>query len=304
MITPMKKYSFLVFHSDYHQFVSELGKMGVLHVAEIEKDEDVNLDSIAGLTSRLQELQQIYKQLKEIGDNRELHHEAISVELFVQEYWSIQNRLKELNISRAEIEKEIGRIEPWGKFSHQDIEWFGKAGYHINLFSVQLQGFDPHWEERYSLFEIHRSRTTVYFVVIAPGHIQVEIDAELHGPDIRTIDDLNEELEVINTEQSALSSSLAFLARGSGIMLEGRMRSIESELALKKVYLNTTKESGDSIHILEGWAPGELEKEIYNLAETHEAVCVSRQAEHGENAPVQLKNSYFSRLFEPITRLI
>jgi len=301
MITPMNKYSFLVFHSDYHQFITELGKMGVLHIAEIERNEE--LDSLSGLTSQLKEIQEVQKQLQEIGDTIEVRHKAKSAEIIVQEYRGVRKRLEELDHSMAESNKDIDRISPWGNFDYQDTEWFGKAGYRIHFFSKQLQGFDPVWEERYSLFEINRSRTTVYFLVIAPSHIEVKIDAELHDPVAKTINELHEELEVMKIEQSALMAMLASLASGSGEILEERIGSIEGELSLNQVYQNTIKESGDSLHILEGWAPGELEAEISHLAESNEAVCISSSSEYGELPPVQLKNGYFSRLFEPITRL-
>lgn len=301
MITPMNKYSFLVFHSDYHHFVTELGKMGVLHISEIEKDE--NWGSVEKLNSQLKEIQDIQEKLLELGDTRELRHEAISAEEIVQEYNKIQKRLEELDQSTDEIEKEIGRRRPWGNFDYQDLEWFGKVGYNIRFYSKQLHSFDPKWEEMYTIFEIQRNREMIYFVVIAPSHIEVEIDAELHDPISKTIAELQEELEGMEKEQSELNSTLTFLRRGAGEILDERIRRIESELALQSVYSNTTKESGDSLHIFEGWAPRDLDAEICNLAEVNESICISTPSEHGEYTPIQLNNNFFSRLFEPITRL-
>ena len=34
MITPMKKYTFLVYHKEYEAFLKTLGRLGVIHIGE------------------------------------------------------------------------------------------------------------------------------------------------------------------------------------------------------------------------------------------------------------------------------
>ena len=55
MITPMKKQAFMVFHSDYHDFVKRLGQLGVLHV--IEKKSPEEKESLADLKARIDRIE-------------------------------------------------------------------------------------------------------------------------------------------------------------------------------------------------------------------------------------------------------
>ncbi|MFW5821221.1 MAG: V-type ATP synthase subunit I, partial [Bacteroidota bacterium] len=79
--------------------------------------------------------------------------------------------------------------------------------------------------------------------------------------------------------------------------------SLESEISLMNTYHETVKATGDRLRILEGWVPADKEKEVKELIDEEKVVAVEANPEINEAPPVQLKNSSFSRLFEPISNL-
>ena len=53
MIIPMQKYSFLVFHKEYDDFLKDLQQLGVLHVIEKETEISDNIREKYQLVSRI-----------------------------------------------------------------------------------------------------------------------------------------------------------------------------------------------------------------------------------------------------------
>ncbi len=301
----MKKYGFLVFHGDYHKFVSELGKMGVLHV--IERKSDNREESLIELTIQHKELLETYGLLqgisKEYDNADETLNEKISAEEITEETRRLQKQLETITATMAEMESEIDRMNPWGNFDLSDIQGIEEAGYRILFFQKPIIGYDPSWAEKYNLFEINRSGNNVWFVIVTAENQEVDIDAEQVKPVMQSLSTLQEELQVKKEEKQALTNRLASIASGSGKILEEKIKWIESELALKRIYLDTLIESGDTLHILEGWVPEEWDSRVTRLAEDSGAVSVAIPPSESEMPPVKLKNSHFSRLFEPISRL-
>ena len=63
MITPMKKYRFLVFHSEYTDFLKNLRDLGVLHITEKRSEEKpARLESQFQLVNRYEQALRFLEQ--------------------------------------------------------------------------------------------------------------------------------------------------------------------------------------------------------------------------------------------------
>ena len=98
MITPMKKYTFLVFHKEYDAFLEQLREAGVVHISQ--KAEGVADDP------KLQELIQKQKELQHIMDQG-------APDQLVQERADVLKHI-------AETEKEAEAASVWGSFSMEN----------------------------------------------------------------------------------------------------------------------------------------------------------------------------------------
>ena len=80
-------------------------------------------------------------------------------------------------------------------------------------------------------------------------------------------------------------------------------KNIQNEYNLSNTLVQTDREAGDKLMLLEGFVPAEeapameaaLEKDGYYFQEL--------DIQDGDRVPIKLKNNKFSRLYEPITRM-
>ena len=78
---------------------------------------------------------------------------------------------------------------------------------------------------------------------------------------------------------------------------------ILNNIVFKEVYMDARKTSADQLMVLEGWVPEESEHKVNKLLKNEEVVSLITPPVEDDMPPVQLKNSRFSRLFEPISKL-
>ncbi len=192
---------------------------------------------------------------------------------------------------------------PWGDYSEDDLRPLESSGYRAYLFRSPVRSYDTAWEEEYSLFEIKRDATHICFMVVAPSDQPVNIDAELENPAKKSLSALREQLHRQEQEMTEISRTLAAMDDYFGQRLVREKKRLESDLALQEVYLHTHSETGDTLRILEGWVPEKHARAVYALAEDSGAVTFEIAPAEGEMPPVQLYNTRFSRLFEPISKM-
>jgi len=309
MITPMKKQTFMVFHNDYHDFVKRLGQLGVLHVIERENPEKE--ESLASIRARIERIEYLSAIIAGARNETEPSPEetaylvslGLNTEEIMDEIERASDRQENIMASINEIRSLIERQEPWGEYCEEDLRQLEDSGYQAYLFRSPLQTYDPAWEEEYSIFRIHRDATHIWFMLVAPADRRVDIDAEREMPAQQSLSELREQLRLKEQELGSIKRSLASMDDAFGKQLANEKRRAENDLALREVYLDTLSESDDKLRILEGWVPEKHAGVVKELAEETGAVIVETAPAEGEMPPVQLHNSPFSRLFEPISKL-
>ena len=309
MIAPMKKQVFMVFHSDYHDFVTRLGQLGVLHVIERENPEKE--ESLVHLRARIERIEQVSTWIAVARDENEPSLEEIEYQAslgldaneIVDEIERTGARQETIVASIGKTRNLIERQEPWGDYREEDLRQLEDSGYRVYLFWSSLRTYNAAWEDEYSIFEIHRNATHIWFMLVAPAVREVDIDAEREMPAGQSLSELREQLRLQERELGHIMRTLAAMDAAFGKQLENERKRLESDLALRKVYLDTISETDDAIRILEGWVPEKHTEELKALAEETGAVTVETAPAEGEMPPVQLHNSRFSRLFEPISKL-
>jgi V/A-type H+-transporting ATPase subunit I len=305
MITRMKKQSFLVYHRDYHDFVTALGNLGVLHV--IERDNPGREESLSDITTHLKELNATIGLFKWAREKYESSAAESEKELLADEVMEEAVKLRKcIETAESELavtEAAIEQVAPWGNYSSDDLSKLEEKGYRMLLYTMLRRDYNPEWEEKYSLFTINQDASNIWFAAVVPSGEEPDIDATPVKPSGKSLSGLQDELRRKKEEIQKAGSRLAYLAGKYEERIRGEISRTESNLALRKVYLDTLKESGDTLRILEGWVPEEHEEEVAALSERTGAVTIVTAPEEGEMPPVQLRNSRFSRLFEPISRL-
>ncbi len=306
MILPMFKYSFIVFHKDYEQFLDKLGQLGVLDVIEredINKEEELSDDHqlVERMNTALTLLQQGKKDSEHKKEKESFDHESILQTLEKTEY--LAEKVREMETELDEIQMEIERLEPWGEFSTGDLEKLGQAGYEINLYKCTASQFDPEWEAQHHLFQINEQDGKRFFLVITKEGEETTINADLVDPGSLPLSDLHAEHQRLEAEKSTLQKKVEEFSQDAVPALISYRKYLEDKITFREVYLDSRSVSDDHLMILEGWVPESAKRELDQFLENEEVVSLVRPPEEGEAPPVELKNSRFSRLFEPISKL-
>jgi len=309
MITTMRKYTFLVFHREYMEFLKQLGTLGVLHVierGEAEQDEklDNDLDKKEARLSRIQDtLDYLQTAEKDFDEVPRVHPKAVEADEMVLEIEKMEQDIDILQHQIEDLGKEKQKYAPWGNYDPHVIRSIEESGYTPLLLKCTARQYDPAWEEREDLYVISKEGGNIYLLLLTKEDEEPDLEAEYHRPPDRSLKDLTGELEAREKEKDALREKLAGMAKTVPKLMEGTINQLEREISLLNVFNETRKASEDTLMILEGWVPEKAEKQVAELAEEMHAVPLVTPPEEGEQPPVELRNGKFSRLFEPISKL-
>lgn len=302
MIVPMRKYSFLVYHKNYLEFLESIRSIGVLHV--IEKQEGVaenqTLNEQLQLVSRIKAAQRMLSSYVTEGVAPEAAAPEKEGAEVLAETESRLSQLESLQQKLQVTDREWERMEVWGAFSHGLIQKLAEEGQVLHFFSCNIRKFDPEWEVNYSLFEIDTVGTTRYFVVISSPGIQPEIDADPVKLSDRNAVEIAAEKEAIRAKISASRKDLESFAPGAVAQLEQFQRQVNGEIDFSRVMLNTRPEADNKVMLLEGWSPVEKSTELETYLNTAGVYYEAADPDDTEPVPVKLKNSKFAALFENI----
>ncbi|HDR68143.1 MAG TPA: hypothetical protein ENN61_03740, partial [Bacteroidaceae bacterium] len=305
MITAMKKYSFLVYHGDYHDFLRNLGKLGVVHVIEredINKEESLKddreyldrLDKAIGLLNLEKKVEKA--EISEVPKADDVERSIMEIEATNEEILHLNKRLED-------VHKEIERVLPWGDYDREDLAKVKGAGYTARLYQCTSNQFDPQWEEQYHLFMINSEKGKKYFMILEKEGEETDINAEIVEPGRKSLSGLKAETREIKKKLGEAEIKMQSLKENAGDALMSFRNQLENEIAFNSVVLETQKASGDKLRILEGWVPEVAEEKLNEFLKDQAVVSLVNPPSADELPPVRLRNSWFARLFEPISKL-
>ncbi len=302
MIIPMKKYTFLVYHKGYRQFLADLQELGVLHVIaqEIELDErtkeqyrlhDKIEDAIHFLEARNQE-----QEKPKEGEEKD--SEAI-----LREVLNLQNDLEDNNQILNSLNKEINENEPWGEFDTDQVRELRQYGYKHRFYISQENKFEEKWQDEYCLEIINRCRGNVYFIVFQEIERKTQITAEPIRTPRAPLSKIHKEKERIQKKIDEVNDNLDKYAKTSIPILKAAKNKLKNEADLVKTYLSSDKKAEEKVMLLQGWVPKPKQAKLDAYCEQNNILNITEEPKEGDNVPILLKNNRFARLFESIGKL-
>jgi V/A-type H+/Na+-transporting ATPase subunit I len=304
MIVKMKRYSFLIFHRQYEDFLIKLRETGVLHV--LEKQEGIEENDL--LRERMQLASQVKSAiaaLESTGATPRECTEYSNEEAFalLQRIGEILEQKESLSQKKHLIEREAERMLVWGDYSTEALTALRQQGINLHFFSTQISRFKPEWSEQYELFIQADEGGARYFTVILSDEQTHDIDAEPVVLNAKNAAQLLDEARALENQLSLLDEDLYQLAEAKTALLRLLMIEIEGNIDLIRVQLSTRAEVSDKVMLLQGYCPEPAEKELEAMLEASGVYYEVANPDIEEAIPIKLKNSKFSKLFEPITEL-
>ena len=308
MIVKMSKYAFMVYHREYDAFLTTLRELGVVHVKETNSVLD-NAELQALLAERKQVstairyCKNLNSQTKEVtvAPARGLT-KAEGLKL-VGKLEEMQEKQAQLQAAKVSLEKDIAYMDIWGEFSYANIRRLKKAGFDVTFFSCPTSKYEPKWGEEYNAFLVNNLQSVTYFVTVTKTGTPIDIDAERPKMPDRGLAKLHLAMEQLLDNIKVLNNQLKEYAAEQYNTLVELEKNIQNEFNFSNTLVQTDREAGDKLMLLEGFVPTEeapamevaLEKEGYYFQEL--------DIQDGDRVPIKLKNNKFNRLYEPITKM-
>ena len=170
MIAPMTKYSFLVYHREYEQFLEDLRELGIAHI--IENNQEVSqkiLDQYQSITQVNRMIRSLSQMQKAPTGESPIPATSGGEELFA-EATGIQQKIEALHQAKAAIQKQVADLTPWGNFDLALLDKLRQNQIRVKLYTCQARKFDQNWEEVHHIFRIGEVAGQIYFALIETGH--------------------------------------------------------------------------------------------------------------------------------------
>lgn len=301
MITPMKKYSFLVYHAVYNDFLEKIRDIGVLHVIEksngVSEDEELNenLRVSANIRATLKTLDGYIQKESVLQKSGQPADKKLIAD--------IDARLKNLESLQQKLhaaELDFEKMKIWGDFSHEVLRNLQKEGFVIQFFNCNVRKFQQEWIEQYNTFEVGVVGTIHYFITITrPGEI-VDIDADPVKLSAKTASEIDADMHDLNMAIQQAKKELRLLAEENYTGLQNLQLQIQGEIDFKKVILHTSAEADNKVMLLEGWSPADKATELESYLESSGVYFEVNDPAQDDKVPIKLKNNRFAKLYEVI----
>lgn len=308
MIIKMDKYAFMVYHREYDAFLGTLRELGVLHVRETNSILDnAELQALLAERKRTNMALRFCKHLNEqakdavLAPTRKLTKEA-GLKL-LDKLDELQDKKMQLLSAKASLEKDIAYMEIWGEFSYANFNRLKRAGYLVTFFSCPTAKYDPKWEEEYNAFLINNYQSLTYFVTVTKEGAPIEIDAERPKMPDRGLAKLYKANELLTDNIGILENQLKEYATTQYNTLIELDKNLLNEFNLSNTLVQTDRQAGDKLMLLEGWLPAEEAPAMEVALEKDGYFFQQLDIQEGDKVPIKLRNNKFTKLYEPITKM-
>jgi len=300
MITPMMKYSFLIYHKEYVTFLEKLQELGVLHIIEKQKEigEHIKLS--------LQQISEINKALKFLGKrNQEEAAEKTEMEglALVEQIKSLSEEISAIEQEQLTLNKEVQKAEPWGDFDFELQEKFAKQHIYLRFFVCNEKKFNPEWKEKFPIEIVDTIDGHYYIVAFQRGANPINIDAEeVKLPEQRLSELLTKNQGNKDRIEEIEKTFDEYAIKYQDVLKETRQK-LQEKTNFDLAINHTEKQAEEKVMLLEGWIPEEKKADLETMLDEQNVYYLSEKPNTRENIPIKLKNNKFSKLFEPIGEL-
>ena len=270
MIAKMSKYNFVLYAAQSDDFVARLRELGLVDITTTgwepsEEDRQLILD-IEGL----QKAEDYLARWKADEEHTTLGGEpyATGLEAF-EAYTETQQQAAALGAEIARLEKVADELRPWGEFDPLKSEELAKQGIILHYLSTSSSTFDKElqsWGEQYTIAEINRTASTVWFVAITKPGEEISIDAqEMKSPKM-DVKEAEARIATANSELKELDKTFARVA-ASEKLIKSYAASLKEQLQSGRVKATATAAADGTLLIMEGWAEKETSAAVDKLLE-------------------------------------
>jgi len=310
MVEKMKKYSFLIYHKTYQEFLENIRQAGVVHIVTKQKGVSDDAADLRKQLSTADLLKDTIQSLQHrLADRKDVSlcplNPAVSGNDILAEYEQLKFDEDLLLIQKQNLQREIDHMSLWGDFDLGILSKFEETGRQIKFFHCREREFQDVWTERFNAMEVLRKGGSVYFITLTPTDFDEEPEAEKVRISDTSLGMLQKALQENESQTADLQKQFDAIAVNHLNNLKETQRQLLENIDLSKVHLQAEKKADEKLILLEGWVPEINESKLIRTLETMQDVyhIAETPDKDDKSAPILLKNNRFARLFEPIAEL-
>lgn len=304
MIAKMSKYNFVLLAAQSEDFIARLRELGLVDITTTgweptEEERELILDIEA-----LQKAEETLDRWQADKEHAELKGEPYTTGAAALEaYQQTQQRAAALTTELGRLEKTADELRPWGAFDAKRTAALAEQGIVLHYLSTAASTFDAElstWQEQYTLQEISRTASTVWFVVVTKPGEELSIDAlEMKSPTM-DVTEAERRIQKTEAELKGLDAEYARLAASKGVMRH-YAATLKEKLQGSKITQTATREADGLLVVMEGWAESTTSVEVDKLLEEYpNVVYLKGDPTPEDDTPVKLQNNRFARIFEMV----
>ena len=317
MITKMKKLTALVFHREYEQFLTDLQRLGVVHVQPAQEGSiapdsklQAELNRVKDVQAAIEALKQIPAQLPESGHAQEASTESPSKqgEAAFGTYQQLVGKQQALNAQHSAVNAQLAQLTPWGDFDLEEVRSLADIGYEMTFFTTMPKAYSKNeavWnaEGRYT-FVVSQTKEACHFVVVAPKGAVTELEGatRVEAP-TTTVTPCREQLSAVNAQLADVDAQLSTLAAKHLNDLCTYEADLRSHIQFDQAKLASASVADDTVLILEGWTPMQKVDQVNTFLRDSGVCYEMRDPVKGDNVPILLRNNWFTRMYEVLTEM-
>ncbi|MDP2172964.1 MAG: V-type ATPase 116kDa subunit family protein [Candidatus Cloacimonadaceae bacterium] len=299
MIEQMRKYSFVLYHLDYESFLTKLQRLGVLHII---KNTDAKSDNLTKNLQLVADYSETVKLLKKLNSEAEKIAVPLPTKALLNKIHNAREEREKLLRHEELIKKQIKDLNPWGHFDYSLLERITENGIRIDFHSCLKNHFKTEWQQQYPVQIINEKSGILYFIVLYTDE-SPKLEADTFSFHHHTLQEF--ETDLTNTEQKIkdIDQFLSDISPAAIDLFETEIRHLIEEYDFEDAAHQAIPEAENHVRVLNGWIPVTMEKELIDFLKREGVIHFAEKGKTGDNPPIKLRNNYFSRLFEPISKM-
>jgi len=303
MITPMTRYSFLIYHKEYEVFLQNLQDIGVLHIAEKAKEYDEQTQKDL---ERIKELNKILRVLSKRGKEEKPADDNAKAQDIVDDIKNMQEEADNIEQTLVTLKKDIDKARPWGDFTDKMKQKLKELGLTPRFFVINEKYFDSDWENQYYLERINTVSGHLYFVIFQEGDQEVDVSAEEVQLPAESFSELDRKYDEKEKRIQEINKTIdEYAVKYQELLREERSR-LQEQSDFNQAKNHTEAQAEEKVMLLEGWVPVTKEEELKNFLEKENVVYVRSDVKEDDpsRVPILLRNNKFAKVFEPLQKMI
>lgn len=301
MIVTMRHFSFLLHRNDLEFFLDELQSLGLVHIAERE----TWLRSDPERKKKLEEQLQVLRRLPAKPAPPPLPRPADAEKLSQMADELLDSR-EQLQQQLMALRKSIEQTQPWGNYQSDNLaEFCALSDTQVWFLSCARKDYQSAWEQQFAISTVNVHKGRRYFVLFSDTESPPQLPKTTqHEAPSNSIETLQGQFNSRQAQHESATLKLRQLATQHLDLLESEISLLDDQLHFEEAFTNADSVVQDQVRIIQGYAPDPQRKAVQSFCDQHRIVYLDQEADANVEAPpVLLKNSAFSKVFEPITKL-